>query len=165
MLEIKLAGYFGDGGSATSAQLNFPYSVAVDSAGNLYISDTTNTVVRKVDAATQIITTVVGNGTGGFVGDGGPATAAETAGPYGLAVDAAGNLYIGDRNNNVVRKVDAGGTITTVAGNWHLGNGFAGDGNAATAAMLSLPWGVAVDSSGNLYIADTHNHRIRKVTF
>jgi sugar lactone lactonase YvrE len=156
-------GYLGDGGLATSAELNYPYDVAVDSSGNLYIADTTNNVIRKVvnPGPSGIISTVAGNGTGGYSGDGGPATAASLNGPTGVAVDAAGNIYIA--LSSIIRKVDPSGTISTVAGNWHLGGGFAGDGNVATAAMLNLPWGVAVDSTGNLYIADTHNHRIRKV--
>ena len=157
----KVAGYSGDGGSATNAKLNYPYDVAVDSAGNLYIADTTNNVIRKVDAVTQKISTIAGNGTGGYSGDGGPATEASLNGPTGVAVDAAGNIYIA--LSSIIRKVDPSGNISTGAGNWHLGGGFAGDGNVATAAMLNLPWGVAVDSTGNLYIADTHNHRIRKV--
>jgi len=158
------AGYSGDGGFATSAQLNYPYDVAVDSAGNLYIADTTNTVIRKVDAATGRISTVAGDGSSGFGGDDGPATSASMTGPTGVATDADGNLYIADWQNSVIRRVDTNGTITTVAGNIHLGKGYAGDGGVATAAMLNLPWSMAVDSHGNIYIADTYNNRIRKVS-
>ena len=157
-------GYSGDGGLAVNAELNYPYGVAVDSAGNVYIADTTNAVIRKVTAGTLDISTIAGNGTTGYSGDGGPATSASINLPTDLAVDAAGNLYIADRNNGVIRKVDTSGNISTVAGNWRLGNGYAGDGGVATAAMLNLPWGIAFDPQGNLYIADTHNNRIRKVS-
>src|SRR5271157_2250007 len=149
--------YSGDGGPSTSASLNSPNGVAVDSAGNLYIADTYNDRIRKVSGGT--ITTVAGNGTNGFSGDGGPATSASLFWPYGVAVDSAGNLYIADSGNNRIRKV-TGGTITTVAGG---GSGL-GDGGPATSASLALPYGVAVDSAGNLYIADFGNNRIRKVS-
>ncbi|MFI5112212.1 MAG: choice-of-anchor D domain-containing protein [Terriglobales bacterium] len=152
------AGYSGDGGPATSAKLSYPYGVAVDRAGNLYIADVYNNRVRKVDAS-GIITTVAGNGTGGYSGDGGPAISAELY-PQGVAVDSAGNLYIGD-SNNLIRKVDASGVITTVAGNGTPG--YSGDNGPATSAQLYDPYGVAVDSAGNLYIADQRNQRIRKV--
>lgn len=157
-------GYLGDGGLATKAKLNYPYGVTVDSSGNVYVADTTNAVIRKFTVGGNIYT-IAGNGVVGFGGDGGPALSASIDLPTSLAVDHFGNLFIADRNNNVIRRVDPSGNITTVAGNWHLGRGYAGDGNVATSAMLSLPWGVAVDSSGNLYIADTYNNRIRKVTF
>jgi uncharacterized protein (TIGR03437 family) len=152
-------GFSGDNGPATSAQLNSPYSIAVDSAGNLYIADTYNHRIRKV--ANGMIATVAGNGTQGFSGDSGPATSAQLNAPYGLAVDSAGNLYIADSGNSRVRKV-ANAVIATVAGNgtW----GFSGDSGPATSAQLNLPYSVAVDSFGNLYIADTYNHRIRKVS-
>jgi sugar lactone lactonase YvrE len=158
-----IAGYYGDGGPATSARISYPYGIAVDSAGNLYIADTSNNLIRKVDVSGTIIT-VAGNPSGsGYSGDGGPATSALLHYPAGLAVDTAGNIYIADQNNNVIRKVDTSGNISTVAGNFHLGAGYGGDGNVATAAMLNAPWGIAVDSSGNLYIADYRNNRIRKV--
>jgi sugar lactone lactonase YvrE len=154
-------GYLGDGGAATSAELYNPYGVAVDTAGNLYIADSGNHRIRKVDTNGKI-STVAGKGAAGYSGDGGAATIAELKYPIGVAVDAAGNLYIGDSNNNVVRKVTTDGKITTVAGNGTAGS--LGDGGAATSAELSSPAGVAVDTAGNLYIADYSNSRIRKVT-
>ncbi len=153
-------GFSGDGGPATAAQLDDPQKVAVDGAGNLYIADSHNQRIRKVDAA-GVISTVAGDGRQSFRGDGGPATAAWLHFPSGVAVDGAGNLYIADSGNHRIRKVDAAGVITTVAGGGSFG--FGGDGGPATAAQLSSPRGVAVDGAGNLYIADTFNHRIRKV--
>ena len=155
------AGYSGDGGAATSASLDYPYGVAVDGAGNLYIADTFNQRIRKVDASTHDISTVAGNGTAGYSGDGGAATSAILDHPHGVAVDGAGNLYIADEGNQRIRKVDTSGNISTVAGNG--GIFYNGDGRPATSASLYGPYGVAVDSSGNLYIADTSNNRIRKV--
>ena len=148
-------GSSGDNGPATSAQLRAG-GLAVDSAGNLYIADRYS--VRKVSGG--VITTVAGNGTLGFSGDNGPATSAQFNNPGGLAVDSAGNLYIADTLNNRIRKV-SNGVITTVAGN---GNpGFGGDNGPATSAQLYYPGGIVLDSAGSLYIADTHNFRIRKV--
>jgi trimeric autotransporter adhesin len=136
--------------------------VAVDSAGNLYIADRENNRIRKVTAA-GIISTVAGNGAyGGHRGDGGPATAALLRIPKGVAVDSAGNLYIADLGNNRICKITPAGIISTVAGNGT--KGYSGDGSAATAAQLNRPIDVAVDSQGNLYIADLGNNRIRKVT-
>ena len=154
------AGFSGDGGAATSAQLSNPRGVALDGAGNLYIADTSNNRIRKVDSA-GVISTVAGNGMAGFGGDGGAATAARLRDPGGVALDGAGNLYIADRSNRRIRKVDSAGVISTVAGNGMAG--FGGDGGAATAARLRDPEGVALDGAGNLYIADRSNHRIRKV--
>ncbi|MBZ5630101.1 MAG: hypothetical protein LAO06_14675, partial [Acidobacteriia bacterium] len=154
-------GYSGDNGPATSAELDLPYGVAVDSAGNLFIADTGNSRIRKVDAG-GTITTVAGNGTAGYGGNGGPATSAELDLPFGVALDSAGNLFIADRGNARIRKVDASGTVTTVAGNGAYG--YSGDNGPATSAALNNPWGVAVDSAGNLFIADTGNQRIRKVS-
>ena len=151
-------GYSGDNGPATSAQLNQPWGVAVDAAGNVYIADTVNNRIRKV--ANGVISTVAGNGTLGYSGDDGPATSAQLSWPAGVAVDSAGNLYVADQNNNRIRKV-SNGVITTVAGNGMPG--YSGDNGPATSAKLYGPKGVAVDSAGNLYIADTSNQRIRKV--
>jgi len=153
------AGYSGDGGPATSAELNSPSGLAVDASGNLYIADYSNNRVRKVAATDGTITTVAGNGTSSYSGDGGPATSAQL-GPGSVAVDASGNLYIADVANDRVRKVGADGTITTVAGN---GAAWLGDGGSAASAQLNAPSGLAVDASGNLYIADTGDYRIRKV--
>ena len=150
----------GDGGPATAARLNYPSGVAVDGAGNLYISDQDNHRIRKVDSA-GVITTIAGTGERGFSGDGGPATAARLAYPYGVAVDGAGNVYITDSTNDRIRKVDSTGTITTIAGTGE--RGFSGDGGPAVQAQLSEPSGVAVDGAGNLYIAEFNNHSIRKV--
>jgi sugar lactone lactonase YvrE len=144
---------------ATSAQLNWPYGVAVDAAGNIYIANTYNNRVCKVSGG--MITTVAGNGTHGYGGDNGPATAAQLSWPDGVAVDAAGNLYIADTDNDRIRKV-SGGVITTVAGNGT--EGFSGDKGPATSAQLGWPYSVAVDAAGNLYIADTYNNHIRKVS-
>lgn len=151
--------FSGDGGPATSAALNGPFGVALDSGGNLYIADAFNARIRKVSKG--IVTTVAGKETSGSAGDGGPATQAMLRTPLGVAVDSNGNLYIADFNNSRVRKV-SGGNITTVAGNGTPG--FSGDGGSATAAGLNLPAGVAVDAAGNLFIADTANHRIRRVS-
>ncbi|HVX67915.1 MAG TPA: hypothetical protein VHA11_14985, partial [Bryobacteraceae bacterium] len=156
------AGYGGDGGKATDAQLSMPTGVAVDAAGNVFFTDTDNDRVRKV-STTGTITTVAGNGYADHGGDGGPATSATLNGPRGIAVDAAGNLYIADTFNHVIRKVSPGGIITTVAGNALAGPGFSGDGREATSARLNYPIDVAVDDIGNLYIADFLNSRIRKV--
>jgi sugar lactone lactonase YvrE len=156
-------GYSGDGGPATSAELAYPYAVAMDGAGNLYIADYWNHRIRKVTPG-GTIATVAGDGTGGYSGDGGPATSAELYYPSGVTVDGAGNLYIADYYNSRIRKVTPGGTISTVAGNGSYGNyGYSGDGGPATSAELYYPLGVTVDGSGNLYIADTYNNRIRKV--
>ncbi len=154
-------GYYGDGAGATSAYLNSPSSVAMDSAGNTYIADSYNNAIRKVDTA-GIITTVAGNGTAGYTGDGGPATSAQLFQPWGVAVDASGNLFIGDTGNNAIREVSASGTIATVAGGH--GAGYSGDGSAALSAQLNGPAGVAVDSAGNVYIADSNNNAIRVLT-
>jgi sugar lactone lactonase YvrE len=155
-------GYTGDGGPATSATLNSPHGLTIDGAGNLYIADTLNSAIRRVAASTGVITTVAGNGTAGYSGNGGLATHAELNDPDGVAVDTAGNLYIADSQNNVVRLVTAAtGNISTFAGTTQAG--YTGDGGAATAATLNVPEGVALDSAGDLYIADTFNSVIRLV--
>jgi len=159
---IGNSGYSGDGGAATEAALSFPSSVALDSAGNLYIADASNQRVRRVAAATGVITTIAGTGAFGFAGDGGAATAASLNQPAGVAIDGAGNLYIADRDNFRVRMVEAGaGVIRTVAGTGVPG--YTGDGGPATNARIFMPMGVAADYNGNFYIADSLNSRIRKV--
>jgi sugar lactone lactonase YvrE len=155
-------GFTGDGGPATSARLASPTGVAVDESGNLVIADQLNHRIRKVEAATGLITTVAGTGESGFSGDGGPATSAELSTPAGIAVDATGNLFIADQGNHRIRKVKAAtGLITTVAGTGE--SGFTGDGGLATSARLAKPAGIAVDATGNLFIADQGNHRIREI--
>ena len=156
----RFFGFGGDGGPATAANLYNPTSVAVDSGGNLYIADTANQCVRKV--SNGVITTFAGRGSGinGF-GDGGPATAAFFASVSGIAVDSAGNVYVSDSAAGRVRRI-SNGIITTVAGNGN--RGFSGDGGLATSALLWQPADLAVDSAGNLYINDTANRRIRKVS-
>jgi len=202
--------YGGDGGAASGAQMNAPQGVALDPSGNLYIADTGNNVIRKVSANGTIQTvsgngaagngsnqfntplgmaadssgniyiadsqnarvvklssggtptTVAGNGTAGYGGDGGSAASAELNAPAAVAVDSAGNLYIADLGNNRIRKVSASGTVTTIAGTGN--NGYSGDGGLATAAQINEAQGVAVDGSGNVYIADTGNNAIRLVS-
>src|SRR5215467_7947176 len=153
-------GFAGDGSAGTSAQVNFPSGLAADPSGNLYISDTGNQRVRKLSGGS--ITTVAGNGTAGYGGDGGAAVSAQINSPAGLAVDSSGNLYIADFSNPAVRKVTSGGTITTIAGTGVAG--YAGDGSPAAQAQLNGPAGLALDSSGNLYIADSGNHVVRRIS-
>ena len=150
----------GDGGPARSAQLNFPISVAVNTAGDLYISEAFSSRVRMVSASSQIINTVAGNGTSGFSGDNGPAINARLNSPVGIAVDAANNLYIADRGNNVIREVSTGGIITTIAGQAGQ-QGFA-DG-AGSSSVLSSPDDVAIDRAGTVYVSDSGNNRIRRI--
>ena len=167
------ASYTGDHAAATAATLNTPSGVALDGAGNLYIADTGNNVIRRVDAVTHVITTVAGNGSGlpGFGGDGTLATSGTVLldGPQGISVDAAGDLYIADTNNQVVREVSAStGDINTVAGEYAgpFGNGvggYNGDGELATAATLNRPYAVAFDAAGDVLIADAGNNRIREI--
>ncbi len=157
-------GYAGDGGPATSAGFAGPAGVALDAAGNLYVSDSYYNVIRKV-APDGIITRVAGVGpSGGYSGDGGPATSALLNGPEALAVDAAGYLYIGDTINSRVRRVAPDGIITTVVGSGPNGWGYSGDGGPGTSAQISQTRALAVDAAGNLYIADTYNYVIRKLT-
>ncbi len=151
-------GYTGDGGPATAAEIGWPVGVAADIAGNVYISDHDNSVVRKV-APSGIITTYAGTGVAGYSGDHGPASAARLQTPQGICVDAAGNLFIADEN--VIRKVDVSGIITTVAGTSVAG--YTGDGGPATNAKLYFDGAVATDVAGNLYIGDRGNNVIRKV--
>ncbi len=155
-------GFSGDGGPATSAALHGPNGIALDSAGNLYIADTSNNRIRKVDLG-GIITTVAGSSSAGYSGDGGPATSAKLFAPFGVRVDAAGNLFIADTENNVIRRVDLTGTIITVAGNFGLGAGYTGDNGPATSAQLASPVYVSLDPAGELYISDQGNGVIRRV--
>jgi hypothetical protein len=166
-------GYTGDGGPAVDAELADPFGVAVDKAGNIYIADLDNNAIRKVTAATGIITTVAGNGNFGYSGDGGPAVDANLYWPKAVAVDSAGNLYISDSGNFAIRKVAAGtGIITTIAGR---GNGCSqetnvyGDGCPAVDANLEISGyftgtgGIAVDASGNVYLADPDVAEVREI--
>jgi sugar lactone lactonase YvrE len=163
------SGLGGDGGLATNALLNTPTGIAVDAAGSLYIADQGNNLIRRVDSVTQIISTVAGGGTLASgtdqLGDGGPATSAILYGPQSVTVDRAGDLYVADSFHNLVRTVNAAsGTITVVAGGGTAaGSDGLGDGGAATSAKLSNPTGLALDSAGNLYIADTGYNLIRRV--
>ncbi|MFE6522486.1 RICIN domain-containing protein, partial [Streptomyces sp. NPDC057794] len=155
------ADFAGDDGSAASARLNYPRGVAVDSDGSVYVADTGNHRVRKI-TADGTISTFAGTGTAGFSGDGAAATDAQLDHPYGVAVGGDGIVYIADHDNHRVRKITADGTISTFAGTGE--SGFEGDDGAADAARLNGPHAVAVDSTGAVYIADTDNHRVRKVT-
>jgi len=172
------AGYSGDGRLAVFAELNSPTGLAVDAQGNLYIADSANNVIRRVDAKTGIITTVAGdyaadkadNGLGGFSGDGGPATGARLDDPQGVAVDGAGDLFIADTFNNAIREVTPAGVISTVV-NAAGANGAApapggeSNGAAPTASRLNSPYGVAIDqSTDTLYVADTNNSKIAAVS-
>ncbi len=155
-----ITGYTGDNGPATNARLNQPTCIALDSHGNLYISDESNNAIRKVNAS-GIITTIAGNGALGYSGDGGPATNATLANPYGIVCDTSGNVFIADQLNHVIRKINTSGTISTFAGN-NL-PGYSGDGGPATLCQLYNPTGVTFDHLGNLFIADANNNVIRKV--
>ncbi len=155
------AGYSGDGGPATIAKMNHPFSVQLDGSGNLFVADFYNSVIRKINTTTGIITTVVGTGTAGYSGDGGSATAAKLKNPNDIAFDAAGNMYIADYGNDAIRMVNTSGIITTIAGTGT--DGFSGDGGHAGLAMLSNPISIEMDGNGNLLVADFYNERIRKI--
>ena len=155
------AGYSGDGGKATEAKLKMPAGLTFDKKGNLYIADRENHRVRKVDTR-GTITTVAGNGTAGFGGDGGKASEAMLKHPSGVVVDDKGNIYISDRSNERVRVVNSRGVISTYAGNGI--DGAKGDSGPATKGQLSKPFGLALDKQGNLYIADRKSNRVRMVT-
>lgn len=154
-------GYSGDGGLAAVAEFNRPSGIIADTIGNIYVSDFYNHVVRKIDTS-GIISTIAGNGSPGNSGDGGPAISAQLNGPNGLVLDKYGCLYIADSYNHTIRKIDTNGIINTIAGNGTLG--YSGDGGLAIAAQLNYPFKITIDTSGNLYIADTDNNVIRKVT-
>jgi sugar lactone lactonase YvrE len=156
-------GFGGDGGSATAALLNGPFDVAFDAGGNLYFSDTFNNRIRRVDARSGVISTVAGNGDKGFSGDGGAATGAALNEPYGIALDRAGNIFVADRLNRRVRRIDAAsGTITTLAGTGEAAYG--GDGGPAADAGLAEPNGLAFDAAErHLYITDVADNRVRIV--
>jgi len=156
-----IAGYSGDRGPAAGAQLNTPLGIAMDAGGNLYVADCHNQRIRKISSG-GAITTVAGNGSMGYAGDGGPAVGAELACPHGVAVDPAGNIYIGDTENNRVRKVTPAGVISTIAGTGT--QGFTGDGRPAAGAQLCAPASLALDAAGSLYIADTCNGAIRRIS-
>jgi sugar lactone lactonase YvrE len=155
--------YSGDNGPATAARLNGPYALAFDNSGNIIFADGYNHLVRKINMTTGIISRFAGNGTVGYGGDGGPATAANAKlnNPVGIAVDKAGNVYIADDHNNAIRKVDVSGMISTIAGTTVAG--YMGDAGPATVAELNLPIGLAIDTAGNLYIAEENNNVIRKI--
>jgi hypothetical protein len=152
--------YSGNDGPATQAGVGYPNGVAVDASSNLFIAQSTH--IRKVDAA-GIITTVAGNGTSGYAGDGGPATEASLSNPANLTVDSSGNILFADTYTNRIRKVDINGIISTIAGSGSPG--YSGDGGPATNASLAFPSAVAADPSGNILIADWFNNRVRKVAF
>ncbi len=156
-------GYTGDGGLANAAKLHQISGLEVDQfTGDLYITDQLNSVVRKVNAITKIITTIAGTGVAGFLASGGPATATMLYQPYSVTTDKTGNVFLADRDNHVVRKIDPTGNISIFAGTGF--QGFTADGSVATKTMLDNPNGVALDAAGNLYISDMGNNRIRKVT-
>jgi len=155
-----ISGYLGDGSTIAGAEFSSPEAVAIDASGNIYIADTGNNRVRKIDTSGNL-TTYAGDGTAGYLGDTAAATAAELNKPSGLALDSSGNLYIADSANHVIRMVNTAGIISTFAGNGT--GGYQGDNGLATGAELNLPTSVALDSAGNVYIADSKNGRIRKV--
>ena len=154
-------GYSGDGGPASRAQMREPFMCAFDSAGNLYVCEATNHIVRKVDAHTGLITTVAGTGEPGYSGDGGPAVQATLYEPYSLALDADGSLYIVDRLNAVIRRVDSAGLITTVAGTGEPG--YSGDGGPGPRARMREPNDCFLDGKGGLLIADIQDQRVRRL--
>ncbi len=156
-------GFAGDGGVPTSASLYQPFGVAVDSSGNVYVSEYGDSRIRKVTSGTgSKISTLAGNGNYGFGGDGSAGTSAQLNYPHGLCVDSGGNVYVADWGNNRIRKIVSGGTISSVAGNGVMS--YSGDGGAATAAQFNVPSAVAVDAAGNVYVADTSNHAVRQIT-
>ncbi len=158
---IGTGGYSGDGGQAIAAELYHPSGIVFDVLGNLYITEGQNSRIRKVTTL-GIITTIVGTGIGGYSGDGGQATAAEIYEPFNTIIDASGNLYVSDARNNRIRKVNTNGIISTYAGNGT--GGLSGDGGLAMAAELNFPGPILFDAYGNMYIADTNNDAVRKIS-
>lgn len=159
------AGFSGDGGAATSAQLNDPHGVTVDANGNIYIADTENDVVRFVSAATGNISTIAGqHGVQGYSGDGGTSVNSKLYWPMGMAIDAAGDVFVADYYNMVVRKIDPAGIITTIAGNNQVYDGYNGDGLPATATWLAFPNYLAMSSSGHLFISEYGNETVREMS-
>jgi hypothetical protein len=156
------AGFSGDGGNATAAEIDNPAGITLDASGNIYFCDANNYRIREVLSSNNDISTFAGNGTDGYSGDGGQATAAEMAAPTDVTIDGSGNIFFCDDANHVVRKVNTSGVVSTVAGNGTYG--YSGDGGQATAAEMEGPQDIAVDGSGNLFIADYSNSTIRKVT-
>lgn len=156
-----LAGYSGDGGDALSARLDTPTCIALDLTGNVFINDQRNNCVRKISPS-GIITTVAGTGSAGFSGDGGPATNARLDANWGMTIDNSGNIYICDQSNHRIRKVNASGIITTIAGTGTPG--YSGDGGPAISANLNSPMGIAVDKAGNIYFSDSYNFCVRKIS-
>jgi uncharacterized protein (TIGR03437 family) len=154
-------GFSGDDGVANQAEVSDVHGIVVDSSGNVYISDTGNSRIRKIDTSGNI-TTIAGNGTSGYAGDGSSAINAELGRPGALAIDSSGNIYVPDYANSVVRKISSSGNISTIAGTGNFG--LSGDGGSATQANLGAPVAVAVDGSGNVYISDTWSASIRKIT-
>jgi sugar lactone lactonase YvrE len=156
------SGFSGDGAPALSAQLNLPTALAIDASGNLYLADTANHRIRRIDATTGLITTIAGTGTQGYSGDGAPALSAAIDSPTGITIDPSSNLYLADTHNHRIRKITSStGLITTIAGTGLPS--YSGDAAPASAATLALPHGLTADAAGNLYLADTANHRIRRI--
>ncbi len=157
---IGVFGSNGDGSLAILAEIGTPSSLAFDTIGNLYITQVYESRIRMIDKS-NIITTIVGSSGGGFSGDGGPGSLAQISSPISIILDKSGNIYFSDQSNQRVRKINSSGIISTIAGNGV--QGFSGDGGLATSAKLNFPNGLALDTLGNLYIADSNNFRIRKV--
>ena len=153
-------GFSGDGGPATAAQLNTPYNITLDRYGNVYVADGDNNRIRKINCS-GIISTIAGNGSSGYSGDGGAATIAALFHPSGIVVDSSMTVFFTDARNNRVRKISSSGIITTIAGSGLAG--FSGDGGAATAAIIDYPVGIFLDHDHTIYFADYNNSRIRKI--